>query len=301
VIDCNGDAANGTPRSGVVRAHSGTNARIVVSVTAHCRRGRLRSVVVTIDHAGRVRALLARAEHAETPEAEAQACAAKAADLMMRHSLDEAALRARRGERPEPVVYWEHTVSGRDGHARARSSGLTAVVCAYGGECALRGDGTYRQDMTLLAVTTASARDALALLLPSLTLQMDGAGIRAADAVMESVPPWLFHRKSDRTRWRNGYLKSFLVGYADTVAERLEAARGRLRDEGTPGDGPCGTSLVLARDDERVRAEFAARFPRLGRARGQRLRHDGFSAGRAAGRHADLGSGMPGGSRRALG
>ncbi len=253
---------------------------------------------MTIDHEGRVRALLARAEHPETPEAEAQACAAKAAELMMRHAIDEAALRARRGEHPEPVVYWEHTVGGRDGHAHARSAGLSAVVSAYGGACALRGNGAYRQDITMLVVATRSARDALALLLPSLTLQMDGAGARAADAHMGKFPEELFRRKADRTRWRNGYLKAFLVGYGDRVAERIEAARGRLRGDDAPADS---TALVLARDDERVRAEFTARFPVLGRARGARVRHDGFTAGRDAGRFADLGSGAVPGLRPALG
>jgi hypothetical protein len=252
---------------------------------------------MTIDHEGRIHALLALAEHPETPEAEAQACAAKAAELMMRHAIDEAALRARRGERPEAVVYWEHVVYGGDGHARARSAGLTAVVRAYGGACALRGDGTYRRDVALLLVATRSARDALTLLLPSLTLQMDGTGTRAADAYMEGFPAELFRRRADRTRWRNGYLKAFLVGYADRVAERVEAARGRLRDD-VPAEAGA---LVLARDDERVRKEFAARFPVLGQGRGQRLRRDGFSAGRDAGRFADLGSGTVTGSRPALG
>jgi Protein of unknown function (DUF2786) len=252
---------------------------------------------VTIDQEGRVRALLARAEHPETPEAEAQACAAKAAELMMRHAIDEAALRARRGERPEPVAYWEHTVAGGDGHARARSTGLTAVIRAYGGACALRGDGAYRRDMTLLVVATSSARDALTLLLPSLTLQMDHAAARAADGHMEEFPEDLFRRKADRTRWRNGYLKAFLVGYGDRVAERIEAARGLLRED----ESEESTALVVARDDERVRAEFEARFPVLGRARGQRLRRDGFTAGRDAGQFADLGSGHVPGSRPALG
>ena len=80
---------------------------------------------MAIDYEGRVRALLDRAEHPETPEAEAQACAAKAAELMMRHAIDEAAVRAARGETPEPVVYWEHTIAGDDGHAQARSAGLS--------------------------------------------------------------------------------------------------------------------------------------------------------------------------------
>ncbi len=252
---------------------------------------------MAIDYEGKVRALLARAEHPETPEAEAQACAAKAAELMLRHAIDEAELRASRGQRPEPVVYWEHTVSGRDGHARARSTGLTAVISAYGGRCAVRGDGTYRKDIVLLAVATASAHDALTLLLPSLTLQMDGAGARAAEAYMRGCPEELFRRKADHTRWRNGYLKSFLVGYGDAVAERIGAFRGVLREENE--SSPSG-ALVLARDDRRVHEEFAARFPVLGKARGQRLRGDGFAAGRHAGRFADIGSGAVPGAHRAL-
>lgn len=255
---------------------------------------------MALDYEGKVRALLDRAEHPETPEAEAQACAAKAAELMLRHAVDEAALRERRGDRPEPVRYWEHTVSGRDGQARARASGLIAVVRAYGGECAMRGNGAYRQDITLLTVATESARAALALLLPSLTLQMDGAGARAADAHIQGFPEHLFRRKADRTRWRNGYLKSFLVGYGDAVAGRIAHARGRLHDDEPAGEEGSG-ALVLARDDRRVHDEFTARFPVLGKARGQRLRGDGFAAGREAGRFADIGSGTVAGSRLALG
>ncbi len=253
---------------------------------------------MAIDYEGKVRALLARAEHPETPEAEAQACAAKAAELMLRHAIDEAGLRADRGQSPEPVVYWEHTVSGRDGHARARSAGLTAVIKAYGGECAVRGDGTYRKDIVLLTVATTSAHEALTLLLPSLTLQMDGAGARAAETYMIGCPEELFRRKADRTRWRNGYLKSFLVGYGDAVAERIAAFRGVLREEAAAEKG--SGALVLARDDRRVRDEFTARFPVLGKARGQRLRGDGFAAGRDAGRFADIGSGTVTGTRASL-
>jgi hypothetical protein len=250
---------------------------------------------MAIDQEGRVRALLARAEHPETPDAEAQACAAKAAELMMRHAIDAAALRASRGEDPEPVVYWEHVVGGGDGHARARAAGLTAVIRAYGGACALRGNGAYRQDIALLTVATESAREALTLLLPSLTLQMDGAGARAADLLMRDYPEELFRRRSDRTRWRNGYLKAFLVGYGDRVAERVAAARGRLEEE--PPE--TGTALVLAGEESRIRTAFTARFPTLGPPRRQRVRSDGFTAGRDAGRFADLGSGLDG-SRRSL-
>ena len=125
---------------------------------------------------------------------------------------------------------------------------------------------------------------------------MDGAGVRATDDHMRDVPENAFRRKADRTRWRNGYLKAFLVGYCDAVAERVAAARGRLRGE----TGASAGALVLASDELRVREEFTVRFPDLGRARGQRIRGDGFAAGRDAGRYADIGSGTLGRDRPAL-
>ncbi|HEX2314989.1 MAG TPA: DUF2786 domain-containing protein [Thermomonospora sp.] len=236
----------------------------------------------------RVRALLARAEHPATPRPEAEAAHAKAAELMMRHALDEAALRAGRGEGHEPVVYWEHVACGSGGHARARSVAAGAVIRAFGGRFAVRGDGTRRRDVLLLVVTTRAARDALALLLPSLQIQMEGAGRRETDAYMRDVPEHAFARRSDRSRWANGYFRAFLVGYADAVARRVETARRGLRDEAGKG---TSRALVLVGEEQRVAAEFAARFPVLGRPRRHRLRADGYRAGEVAGRHADLGDG----------
>src|SRR5436190_20861206 len=91
---------------------------------------------------GRVRALLAKAEHPATPRPEAEAAHAKAAELMMRYTLDEAALRAERGGGPDPVVYWEHLASGADGHGRARCTAAGTVIQSYGGRYARRGNGT---------------------------------------------------------------------------------------------------------------------------------------------------------------
>ncbi|REF00106.1 DUF2786 domain-containing protein [Thermomonospora umbrina] len=248
----------------------------------------------------RVRALLARAEHPTTPRPEAEAAHAKAAELMMRHALDEAALRADRGERHDPVVYWERIAIGAGGHARARSAAAGAVIRAFGGRYAVRGDGTHRQDITLLVVTTRAARDALSLLLPSLELQMEQAGRRETDDYMGAVPEAAFARRSDRSRWANNYFRAFLVGYADAVARRVEAARDGLRDEAV-GAGEGGSrALVLVGEERRVAAEFDARFPVLGRPRRHRLRADGYRAGRDAGRHADLGDGRLGAAGPAL-
>lgn len=245
----------------------------------------------------RVRALLARAEHHATPRPEAEAAHAKAAELMMRYALDEAALRADRGERPEPVVYWERTAPGGDGHARARMAAAGAVIRAYGGRFAVRGAGTHRRDITLLIVTTQAARDALLLLLPSLDLQMEQAGRHETDAYMAAVPEHAFARRSDRSRWANNYFRAFLVGYADAVARRIGAAKTRLRTESAEGSS---RELVLVGEEQRVTTEFQVRFPVLGKARTQRLRADGYTAGQVAGRHADLGTGGLGSARAAL-
>lgn len=245
----------------------------------------------------RVRALLARAEHPATPRPEAEAAHAKAAELMLRHALDEAALRADRGEGPDPAVYWERVASGGGGHARARTVATGAVIKAYGGRYAVRGDGTRRQDITLLVVTTRAARDALLLLLPSLELQMEGAGRRETDAYMATVPEDAFARRSDRSRWANNYFRAFIAGYGDAVARRIEQARRGLLDQEDEGSS---RALVLVGEDRRVAAEFDARFPVLGRPRTHRLRADGYRAGQAAGRHADLGDGRLGASPPAI-
>jgi uncharacterized protein DUF2786 len=244
----------------------------------------------------RVRALLARAEHPATPRPEAEAAHAKAAELMLRYALDEAELRADQGRRPEPVVYWERIAQGGDGHARARTAAAGAVIRAYGGRFAVRGDGTHRRDMTLLIVTTRAARDALLLLLPSLELQMELAGRRETGAYMDAVPTDAFARRSDRSRWANNYFRAFIVGYADAVARRIEAARDRLRTEVQSGS----RALVLVGEEQRVTAEFHQRFPVLGKPRTQRLRSDAYHAGRTAGLRADLGGSGLGGSGAAL-
>lgn len=248
---------------------------------------------------GRVRALLAKAEHPATPRPEAEASHAKAAELMLRYALDEATLRAEQGQAPEPVVYWEHVAAGGDGHARARSTAIGIVIQSYGGRYARRGDGTYRADITLLIVTTKAAREALRLLVPSLLLQMDQAGARETERYMDAVPANAFNRRSDRTRWANNYFRAFLVGYADAVARRITLARAQLREEAARS-ASASRALVLVGDDDRVAAEFQARFPILGKARSQRLRADGYAAGQAAGRGADIGSGHLSGSRAAL-
>jgi hypothetical protein len=248
---------------------------------------------------GRVRALLAKAEHPTTPRPEAEAAHAKAAELMMRYALDEATLAAELGDGPDPVVYWEHVAAGGDGHGRARCTAAGTVVQAYGGRYARRGNGTYRADVTLLIVSTRAARDALALLLPSLYLQMDQAGRRETDEYMGTLPAELFPRRSDRTRWANSYFKAFLVGYADAVGRRITAAREMLRQEAVL-ESATSRALVLVNDQDRIAAEFQNRFPDLGRARAQRLRADGYAAGQTAGRSADIGVGHLPGDRRTL-
>jgi len=234
---------------------------------------------------GRVRALLAKAEHPATPRPEAEAAHAKAAELMMRYALDEAMLAAEQGGGPDPIVYWEHVAAGADGHGRARCTAAGTIVQAYGGRYARRGNGTYRADVTLLIVSTRAARDALELLLPSLYLQMDQAGRRETDGYMTTLPTESFPRRADRTRWANSYFKAFLVGYADSVGRRITAARELLQHETT------SRALVLVNEQDRIAAEFQNRFPDLGRARAQRLRADGYAAGQTAGRSADIGTG----------
>ncbi|WP_295624221.1 DUF2786 domain-containing protein [uncultured Corynebacterium sp.] len=103
-------------------------------------------------------------------------------------------------------------------------------------------------------------------------------------------------------RWR----RSFMVGFAVAVGERLEAQEKAAADHATAttaaGSGTgANAALVLVGDAERARDELHRRFPLLRRSTSKaRLDGDAFMHGAAAGRNTDLGQERMG-ARRALG
>ncbi len=243
----------------------------------------------------RVKALLAKAEHPATPRAEAQAAAAKAAELMVRHAISEASVRAEAGRSPEPIELDCYDIPGTGGHGKARAAALAAIATDYGCEVAVYGNDASRYTRRLLMVGTQSSLAALRILLPSIELRMESAAraaTRAYGKQLRAACSW--QSRADRRTHASAFYRDYLRGYGYGVADKIRAMCGEISREAAG----TGTALVLAADAARIRAEFAREFPRLGRTRAERHRHPGAQAqGREDGRRADIGTHHVSGAR----
>lgn len=217
------------------------------------------------DPIARVRKLLAKAERAGT-EAEAHIYNAKAAELIARHGID-AALLAAASPGSDPVGGTRVALSDPYSGAKARLLGWTAAAlrCRWVLHRAARG--------RVAAVTVfghATDRERVALLFDSLLLQ-------ATAELLRCRPP-------DTRESVAAYRRSWLLGYAARVHERLTAAEQAAAS--TPGGG---AALVLADRSAAVEQAFAAAYPQLATARRSVHSGSGFHAGALAGSAADLG------------
>lgn len=220
----------------------------------------------------RIRGLLDQAENTPFPD-EAEAFAAKAAELMARYRIDQAMV-APTTRDPRQVV--EDTIDlGRGQYVRARLDLLWAVADAF--------------DCRLLTSSSASGRMGhlighpddvaqVSMLYTSLLLQ----ATRAADR--EATP-----RGHNRITFRRG----FLMGFAHRVGQRLAAQMAAAVQDTEPeptSQGDRSVAVVLA--DRRSTAdrfvdENYGRLRRLSQAAPVSL--DASIRGEAAGDQADLG------------
>jgi hypothetical protein len=115
-------------------------------------------------------------------DAERQAFAARAADIMARHDLTEAVVRAAAGERPDPIILWDHPVSGVGGHGKARAYAAGAIAEAYGCEVCYRSNTAARSPRWVRIVGAASDLDALRMLLPVIAAHAEHAALAATRA-----------------------------------------------------------------------------------------------------------------------
>lgn len=209
--------------------------------------------------------LLALAEHPNTTEAERVHAAARAADLMTRHGIDEAHARAAAGHGPEPVQTFPYAVSGTDGHGKARAALVYRVAEALGCKAAVT---LARPPAPCMTAIVGAAPDLATLqrLLPLIMVQAERA---AADQARTAT--------HDR-----GYLSSFLVGYGTGVADKIHARRATLAHESHRA------ALVLKDRADRVSAAFDALFGNSVTDVPTGYTAIGLIAGRDAGHHADL-------------
>ena len=212
----------------------------------------------------RVRKLLARAEHPTTPPAEAEACSAKAAELMSRHLIDRAVIDAGRSARDEPVV---RRIVVEAPYVVGKVVLLDEVAKAFGIKVAVGGGSTTRR-CTLVGFAGDLAM--VELLFTSLLLQASTA-MRLASEGHPNV---------------KAFRRAFLFGYAYSVGARLATVRKETVREAAAATP--GTDLVLVDRQARVEAAFKEEFPRLGMLRTTVSSGSGLVAGRHAGAQADL-------------
>lgn len=244
------------------------------------------------------------AEDTSVTDAESQAFTAKAAELMTRHAIAEAEARAQRGEDPESVTRIDFPVSGVGGHGKARVKALAGIAAAYGCQSAVRGNTSANTERTLIIVGTATALDALRVLLPSITMQMEASAKFTTRNHVADLREMRNYDRSTLTTERNRFYRSFIRAYGYAVAERIREFRSRLREDpsqagtsseegGESGEEESkqGAEVVLRTDVDRVREDFQRRFPELPQTRPERTHHRGGArAGYIRGRRAELGS-----------
>ena len=214
---------------------------------------------------GRVRKLLTRAEHPATPPAEAEACSAKAAELMSRHLIDLALLDAGRDEHQQPVV---RRIVVEPPYTVGKVVLLDEVAKAFGVPVAI-GRGHYSAPRRCTLVGFAEDVAMVELLYTSLLLQAATA-MQAASTGRPDV---------------RAFRRAFLFGYAGAIGARLRTVRQETVAEASTTPG---TDLVLVDRQARVDAAFQQEFPRLGTFRATASNGSGYVAGHDAGVRADL-------------
>ncbi len=215
---------------------------------------------------GKIRKLLAKANGEGITEEEAASYTAMAAKLAGKWGIDMAMAAGRDKANPEEMVLKEYEVN--EGYADMHSRLMYHVLEALGCKCILTSAG-----VTAIGYLCDIERGEL--FYTSLSLQMTNGAIRVAANLR----------------------KGWMLGFIDTVSERLRVSEHSARQE-SEAAAP-GTAVVLASREVAIRKTFKDEFPRAGRS-GVRANMGAYGAGQAAGRSANMGGTAFGGGRSAL-
>lgn len=221
----------------------------------------------------KVQKLLAKAERAGTPE-EAEVFAGKAQELMTKHALDEMMLRAA-GQSQDEIyqtrVQLKTTVWQGDLElisVVAQANDVHVSYSTYPGKVLVTLTG-FRSDVEMAEMMFAS------LLIQVVTAERHAMKARKVDGVQTIANPRLFK-------------KSFRIGFAHAVMDRLEAAKEQVQAEAVRADTTGTMALVIVEKTEQVEAWVEENMNLRSVNRRQTI-GDGFQQGLAAGTHADLG------------
>jgi len=230
----------------------------------------------------RVRKLLAMAEGDGVTPAEAESFTEKAATLMARYGIERAMLGALH---PETDKQSGRKVSIPNPWADVRSMMLSKLAKAMRCDAVLLRARDNSRTVHLFGFESDLER--LDVLYTSLLVQMTHA------LIAEDVPEYL---SPARIR---AYRRSFLLGYAIEVGERVEAAEARAVDQSKTEDATRkgkGTAMVLSDRSLAVRRAKDAQYPTL---RKMKITYSGsgYDRGQAEGRRADIGTTRVGGQK----
>jgi len=248
---------------------------------------RLENPLDSDDLLARIRKLLDMAEATELTNEARDSYNAKAAQLIAKYGVDQALLEAASSTRPTAT---DKRITIPAPYARDKLGLLASIAVALGCKIVRRptpqlGGGTL---LTAHLIGMSADLTRAEILYTSLLVQM-AHGLAAA-----RVP---FGEDA------RAYRRSWMAGFASTIAARLEAAERAARRDATSGEDGSSTALVLASRADLVSARLTALYPRLQSSPSRRLSGSGMAAGQRSGLAADLGGGSrlrPGGRRSQL-
>lgn len=265
-------------------------------------------------YASKIAKLLARAEHPNTPEHEADSCLAKAQELMTLYAIDQDLIdRARGKQRSEKI---ESKVLRFDGTFRMATMRIGWAVAQQNNCHGFKSEHVQKWErregepqhikLTLFGFTSDLER--VEILNASLQVQC-AAALRRWWREVKDID-YRHYSGSEQSKVRRQFIFSFADGVGVRLAEANKAAQAEAakteaaRTGGTTAEASTSVALVVQDRQEQVKAWYDEKYGKTTRSARQNYRgggHGARSAGHAAARNADLGGKSFGGSQRAIG
>lgn len=230
----------------------------------------------------RVRGLLDKAASTEFEE-EAQALRDKAMALMAAYGIEQAMLQASGRVVRDEII--NTRISYKNPFSHEKHTLLHCVATIF--NCRAIGTASGKSVLYADMVGHASDVERVEFLYTLLLVQAENgaAKIKAGDNYGYRPPRQVAaHTRALRA--------AYLVGFAEEIHSRLyriQQHAARQHNIAHTGDGTANVLPVLASRKELVDRRYAELFPGKLKANARRYRDDGYQAGRAGGRNADLG------------
>jgi hypothetical protein len=239
----------------------------------------------------RITKLLAKAQRAGTPE-EADAFYTKAHELMIKWSIDEAMLQ-QTGSSTDELVRESYDMK-RNGMFATFVDLWVAVAYNNDVKLLVRKPSQFHVPGVEL-IGWKSDIEKVKILWTSLLIQMQRERNMAMPGWIKELPNWSNSAEAGRFR------KSFNVGYARRISQRLRETKDRVRGEATSASDGSGVALAIRDRSQAVDDFFNATPKGKGRAGNRKVDYDAMSTGSKAADRADIGQPRVGGNRGKLG